>query len=108
MLEYKKITKFVYSDTWEQRISEKGEKYLFAKYSYHKIEIYGSEFFHRIRLEIKDKGANSYQTIKRQLGGKRTELVKELAYIAVRGAASTDENEKEELRKLYARVRDLG
>ena len=102
---YKNISHFVHSSDWVHGVTKKRKRFVSSTYKHHEIRIYGEEFAHSFQLALKEKGIRWHKfgdvyAVK----GKRTLEVKELAYVALRGTLSDDEEKRGLFRKLY---RDL-
>ncbi|WP_339374155.1 HNH endonuclease [Picosynechococcus sp. PCC 11901] len=104
--QYQNISKFVHKSNWSTDFTKQGKPYIYSKYQHHIIRIYGKEGQHSFQLALKKKGVKWYDfgnVI--QLPRKSTLLVKELAYITLKGTISDNEEEKELLRNLYRELR---
>lgn len=102
---YKNISHFIHSSEWVRGISKKGKWFVSSTYKHHEIRIYGDEFAHSFQLALKEKGVRWHKFGDvHPVREKSTLEVKELAYVALKGTLSDNEEEKNLLRKLY---RDL-
>lgn len=99
---YKKISNFIHKSEWSLNFTKKGVQFIYTTYKHNQIRIYGKEKSYSFQLAIKESGCrwHDYGKIIKTYG-KSLVLVKELAYIALRGTLSEDNTEKDLLRKLY-------
>lgn len=103
---YRQINKFLEEITWEIDFTKKGKRYLIATYKYHQIRIYGNDLNYAFQLVIKEKGVkwHDFKDIV-PLYKKSLEVVKEVAFIALKGTLASTEKEKNILRCVYKSIR---
>lgn len=103
---YKTVSDFVHSSEWKDGITQKGKRFIYSTYKHHAIRIYGKEHAHSFQLAVKEKGIrrHAFGEIV-QVNKKPTLAVKELAYVALRGTLSKDEEERCLLRNLYRELK---
>jgi hypothetical protein len=99
---YKNISEFVHSSDWESSLTKKGNQYISCKYKHHAIRIYGDTNNYSFQIVLKEKGVrwHDYKDII-HFNNKSLEEIKELAYIALKGIISDNEEEKTLLRNIY-------
>lgn len=102
---YRNISSFVHDSNWVEGTTKSGMPYLGAQHNHDIIRIYGQYNGYAFQVALKQKGKNYYQFQKVVRTPKKTlDEVKELAYIALKGLAAMDEEEKSMLRNLYKRI----
>lgn len=99
---YKSISHFIHTSEWALGTTAKGKRFISSTYKHHDIRIYGEEFSHSFQFGLKEKGIRWHEFGKViPAKTKSTLAVKELAYTALRGTLSGNEEEKDLLRTLY-------
>ena len=103
---YRTISNFVHSSRWRPGTTRQGIPFFSTRHNYHSIFIYGDVYLYSFQLHLKARG-RAYWKKKDAvpLPGKSLEEVKELAYIALRGATAQDESEKTMLRRMYKSIK---
>lgn len=103
---YKKISNFVHDSDWYSGRTKKDKPYIEAKHNHHLIRIYGREGNYAFQVAIKEKGVKFHHYEKLvPLPNKSLDEVKELSYIALKGLATEDNEEKIMLRNLYKSIK---
>lgn len=103
---YRNISAFVHKDHWHQVKTKFSEPYIGAQHRHDLIRIYGHDGKYAFQIALKEQGRN-YREFKDvvRIPGKALDEAKELAYIALKGSRSEDEEEKAMLRNLYRNIR---
>lgn len=103
---FKNISKFIHGSDWDSGLTKNGNKYISCKYKHHIIRIYGDNNNYSFQIVLKEKGVrwHEYRDII-HVKNKRLEDVKELAYVALKGMISDDEEEKKLLRNIYRKLK---
>lgn len=103
---FKNVSNFIDTSCWDKKFSKKGNEYLQATHSHHKIRIYGKENYYSFQIALKRKGEKWFD-FKDFVITKNKSLwhVKELSYIVLKGLTTENEKEKDILRNIYKRMR---
>lgn len=103
---YKNISKYVHGTAWEAGLTKNGKKYISGKYKHHSIRIYGDGNRYAFQLVLKEKGVrwHDYRDTVRTMN-KSLDEVKELAFVALKGTVSDNDEEKELLRDIYRKLK---
>jgi hypothetical protein len=103
---YKQISKFISESEWLSGYTQKGKRYIEAKYKHHLLRVYGKENNYSFQVALKEKGVRWYDYQKVIFTqNKGIEEVQELAFIMLKGKISEDEEEINLLRDIYRTIK---